>query len=215
LELAVEISPGRWVDLLLQAKRLYTGSSTYEQWKASQVDDLRAWADRRGSTPGMLLYNARVDPFSKGNSVIQGACSAGMVRMSLQKLPESPLPRPIAPLGITLVALPRLPIVLPVGLQGDALDAATVNEFASPWECMICDHWPVKGNLGHGGISPAEVRDSMPDWAVELAQLVGARGDDDIVVAPDTGEDSDERPEFSVVLPFSDPTSELEPSSGE
>lgn len=67
LELAVEVAPGQWLDLLLQAKTLKAvpGGHQYSEWKATQNAALSAWAlSHGGRTPGMLLYNDSVPPFS-------------------------------------------------------------------------------------------------------------------------------------------------------
>lgn len=75
LEVAIEVAPNRWIDLLLQAKRLkLTGTSdAYEGWnkptnqnKSTQNQDLVTRAQQEGRIPGMLLYNSLVPPFIDG-----------------------------------------------------------------------------------------------------------------------------------------------------
>lgn len=83
LELNVEIAPGRWLDLLLQAKRLYPRRSVparYNGWDQQQSAALVAWARTHGSrVPGMLLYNGLSQPFTQNKSPVTYAdfhCSA-------------------------------------------------------------------------------------------------------------------------------------------
>ncbi|KAA1376343.1 hypothetical protein [Aeromicrobium fastidiosum] len=65
LELAVEIGPGLWLNLLLQAKALKVSksSATYSRWSPSQNQKLIDWANAHGRVPGMLLYNDLFPPF--------------------------------------------------------------------------------------------------------------------------------------------------------
>jgi hypothetical protein len=62
LELSIEISPGKWLNLLLQAKALKP-SGKYNAWKPAQNANLIAWAKSHDLIPGMLLYNDVVPPF--------------------------------------------------------------------------------------------------------------------------------------------------------
>ena len=64
LELSIEISPGKWLNLLLQAKALKP-SGKYNAWKPAQNANLIAWAQSHKLVPGMLLYNDVVPPFVK------------------------------------------------------------------------------------------------------------------------------------------------------
>jgi len=64
LELSIEISPGKWLNLLLQAKALKP-SGKYSAWKPAQNSNLIAWARSHNLVPGMLLYNDVVPPFVK------------------------------------------------------------------------------------------------------------------------------------------------------
>jgi len=64
LELSIEISPGRWLNLLLQAKALKP-SGKYSAWKPAQNSNLIKWARGHNLVPGMLLYNDVVPPFVK------------------------------------------------------------------------------------------------------------------------------------------------------
>jgi hypothetical protein len=64
LELSIEISPGKWLNLLLQAKALKP-SGKYSAWKPAQNLNLIRWARGHNLVPGMLLYNDVVPPFVK------------------------------------------------------------------------------------------------------------------------------------------------------
>jgi hypothetical protein len=67
LELAVEVIPGQWLDLVLQAKTLKAVGNGYEysEWKMTQNLALIEWARANGGrTPGTLLYNDAVLPFA-------------------------------------------------------------------------------------------------------------------------------------------------------
>lgn len=64
LELSIEISPGKWLNLLLQAKALKP-SGEYSAWKPAQNSNLINWARGHNLVPGMLLYNDVVPPFVK------------------------------------------------------------------------------------------------------------------------------------------------------
>lgn len=88
LELNVEIAPGRWLDLLLQAKRLYPRqrvASRYDEWKQQQTANMVAWAATHGHRiPGLLLFNGLCQPFTKKKAPVSfgdfhcsafGACS--------------------------------------------------------------------------------------------------------------------------------------------
>ena len=68
LELAVEVRPTTWIDLLLQAKRISEPipghAARYGEWKPTQIRNLRRWAADNGDRdPGVLLYNAEIPPF--------------------------------------------------------------------------------------------------------------------------------------------------------
>lgn len=67
LQLAVR-TPAGWVNLLLQAKRLFppasaNGTDFYKSWDAIQNAHLVNWAAAHSQTPGMLLYNDLCAPF--------------------------------------------------------------------------------------------------------------------------------------------------------
>jgi hypothetical protein len=204
LEMAVDVAPNVWVDLLLQAKRIYP-NSTYREWKQSQIDKLRSWAFLNNRTPGMLLYNAEILPFGAPQTEVElGACCHPFVCCWARDWPQSPktgpwsAPNEKSPLAITLVILPDYSQPFPSDLHGDRLPTAVVNKYASPLECIFCpshitrrakatDSQPPKRH------SPIPVKDHIPGWAAELQGRIGQR----------TPADLEERTSnYSLVLPF-------------
>lgn len=66
LELCIEVAPGKYCDLVLQAKRLAVNTSgcpEYKGWDPANNQQLIKWAQTSGQTPGMILYNEELDPF--------------------------------------------------------------------------------------------------------------------------------------------------------
>lgn len=66
LELCIEVAPGKYCDLVLQAKRLAvttSGYAEYKGWDKANNQQLINWAKTMGQTPGMILYNEEVDPY--------------------------------------------------------------------------------------------------------------------------------------------------------
>lgn len=68
LQLATRTPAGLWINLLLQAKRLYPPTvrgqqPRYQSWKKTQNRNLLDWAAQHNHTPGMLLYNDLCGPF--------------------------------------------------------------------------------------------------------------------------------------------------------
>jgi hypothetical protein len=65
LELAVEVAPGAWIDLALQAKKFKPDSGKYDGWDPRQNRMLVQWAHKNGRrAAGMLLYNSSDPPFA-------------------------------------------------------------------------------------------------------------------------------------------------------
>jgi hypothetical protein len=180
IELAVEVAPGSWVDLLLQAKRIFEGPAgrdgVYEGWRVKQIRHLRRWAASNGGrTPGMLLYNAAVPPFgAPPNDVILGACGMSPLRCHGWQWPRWMPPDRRSPLGITLVALPEHGVRLPLLLSGDALPANVVNQYASPLECIFCPGRLAGSTVSCQGsgeslaVLPIFPRNTIPEWADTL-----------------------------------------------
>jgi hypothetical protein len=210
VELAVEVEPGRWVDLILQAKRLYesaSGAGRYREWKASQILAMRRWARDHGSrTAGMLLYNADIAPFDRvGAMVRQGMCHTR--QLQLVGDPAPPAGEHLAsPLGITVVLFPSLPTKIPPTLNQDGLAADAVNDFAFPFECLQCS----AGVSGHpiSRLSAVARLPEPPGWAAELLGTGRSNVVEESPAPPD-------RPEYSLVLPFVPPAqSTLADSTG-
>jgi hypothetical protein len=140
LEIAVQLRSGRWIDLLLQAKRLYesaSGTGVYQGWKASQIRAMRRWARTHGGrATGMLLYNADIPPFEPLNTFVsQGACHTRQMQLVRDSAPPSG-DHLSSPLGLTVVLFPGLPTNLPARLNHDGLSADVVNRDAFPFECL-------------------------------------------------------------------------------
>lgn len=212
VEIAVQRESGRWVDLLLQAKRLYqsaSGAGIYEGWKAGQVRTMRRWArDHGGRTAGMLLYNADIAPFDPvGTLVRQGMCHTRQLQFV-----DDPVPPPgdhlSSPLGITVVLFPTLPTNIPARLNRDGLAADLVNDDAFPFECLQC--------TGHGPrraiskLMAVERLSEPPSWAATLLQSEGLRDTEVLNVS----QRSLDRPEYSLVIPFAPPGQVSPPGDG-
>lgn len=217
LELAVEVTPGNWVDLLLQAKRLYEPhpgkNGAYEGWKMDQIKKLRRWAARNGDrTPGMLLYNAEIPPFvATRHDVALGGCDMSPIRCHGYRRPVWDPPDRRSPTGITLLVLPRLPSRLPRVLSVDSLPADLANQYASPLECIFCPGRLATATSTREEITkrPAvaiEPKSQAPEWAAMLLAAVegqadseGARPTSRVGLSPD---DNRWNAQCSVVLPY-------------
>jgi hypothetical protein len=221
IELAVEITPENWVDLLLQAKRIYEPrvgrNGAYEGWKENQIKMLRRWAADNGNrTPGMLLYNSEfVPPFVRpGRNVALGGCCMSPIQCHRYTWPiRSGPPDRRSPVGITLVILPRYHGKLSPSLAGDSLSADAVNRYASPLECIFCParlarvskSFPEKTGSPISVIRP---KNRIPQWAATLLAAVSEYSDTDraLAEAPSAGRyyrDEDHwDAQYSVVLPY-------------
>lgn len=184
LELAVEVTHGRWVNLLLQAKRIYEpaagGPGIYSGWKSSQIDALRRWARSENRTPGMLLYNAEVSPFGGfQTNVTLGGCCKGTLTHYGSKWPPSGMVKNGSPLAITFVILPDSPIALPGPLRGNSLPADVVNQFAAPIECIFCPNRQIDPSAttedakAQRRIPPIPLSAEIPTWAGRLMVTMG------------------------------------------
>lgn len=202
LELAVEVFPFVWVDLVLQAKRIYNDGK-YRGWKESQVQQLRSWAAANNRTPGMLLYNAEVAPFGGPQTkVTLGACCQSSTRCHGRRWPDWDQPNDRSPLAITLVILPDHGMELPKQLRGNCLSASAVNSYACPLECIFCPA-RVRGlarltatgdPLSAASLIPS--RDNIPDWAAELLYPQSRESRQSVDVSDSLGAN------YSLVLPF-------------
>jgi hypothetical protein len=224
IELAVEITPGNWIDLLLQAKRIYEPrvgrNGFYEGWKADQIKTLRRWAANNGNrTPGMLLYNSEVIlPFVRpGRYVALGGCCMSPIQCHRYSRPiRSSPPDRRSPVGITLVILPRYRAKLPSSLAGDSLSAVVVNQYASPLECIFCPARLTGAGKSFGGktgrpISVISPKNRIPQWAAILLAAVSEYADeyshvDTALEASSPGghyrDDNHWDAQYSVVLPY-------------
>jgi hypothetical protein len=224
IELAVEITPGTWVDLLLQAKRIYEPrvgrNGAYEGWNEDQIKALRRWAANNGNrTPGMLLYNAEVvPPFVRpGRYVALGGCCMSPIQCHRYSRPiRGGPPDRRSPLGITLVILPRYRAKLPASLAGDSLSADVVNQYASPLECIFCPARLTGASKSSGRktgrpISVIRPKSPIPQWAAELLATINEHDDEygGIVAVPEASslgrhyrDDNDWGAQCSMVFPY-------------
>lgn len=197
LELALEVAPGRWVDLLLQAKNLKRKrkGAEYTSWQRTQNGHLRTWAAAHGRTPGMLLYNELVSPFvattppatvSDYQCVAFGAC-LGANQIQLHDFATTASRWDIfqgTPGGVSLCMAPRL-------LDTDAPRVADIVHSHFPLEHLAhlsgCSHavsaGPESPDLTEPVPAVAEldtpiVRDGVPDWAVDLLEATRSSVDD-------------------------------------
>lgn len=204
LEMSIEVSPGRWIDLALQAKRLHPASGTYEGWNTTQINHLRRWANAHGGrTPGMLLYNAALAPFGPPGTfgIPMGACCSGPVRCHGWRWPRWMPPDDRTPAAVTLVILD------PEGVAPAAGSPSTLNNptpgqvmpWMQPLECLFC---PSAANSTHPSKIAASTR--PPDWAQSL--LATSPPVDDLGVAETAPADEDllDLAAFSLVMTHPD-----------
>lgn len=212
LELAVEVTSGRWIDLLLQAKRIYEPAlgdpGIYAGWKSSQIGDLRRWARKEHRTPGMLLYNAEVSPFGGFQTdVTLGGCCKGSLTCYGSKWPPPGMKKNGSPLAITFVVLSDLPAQLPSPLRGDSLPADVVNQFAAPIECILCPNRQsdpsstIKKTDTSHRISPIPLSPEIPTWANNLMMAMQLRRRNYSGIEPNLREEEHDA-DFSLVLPL-------------
>jgi len=212
LEIAVEVVPGTWIDLLLQAKRIFP-SGDYDGWKADQINDLRSWAAHNGDrTPGMLLYNAEIPPFGPPPQDVKfGGCGMNLIRCHGSQWPPWPPPNDSSPLGITLVVLPKHGNPLAPSLAWDALSASVVNQYASPLECIFCPRRLAGGTTTRHRndhiASAIEPKAAIPEWAHRLLAAVTQDGDDSVADRP-ASDDESWTARYSLVLPYVEQESE-------
>ncbi|QQU99973.1 hypothetical protein I6I64_00015 [Corynebacterium amycolatum] len=176
IEMAIEVAPGKWLDLALQAKKYSPATSNYKGWSKVQNGNLIRWANKNGGrTPGMLLYNSTDSPFCKvgRKTNIFGGCSVptskectGDKKLPLclnnvvrsNNIPPYPQDSPMA-IGISLDQT----------MMKNKEDAAPVNIQKSllPIECLFCGNWQ--------GRSAALLKSRTPIWADELIEMASGR----------------------------------------
>lgn len=170
LQMAVEVAPGQWMDLVLQAKKQDPARGDYPRWERGQIDDLRSWALRHGNRlPGLLLYNTDAAPFcapGPGTAVHLGRCCSTPNQCHGHEWPSWRLPDRRSSTAVTLCLLPPLPAPLDPAISGDRPPIADINDRAMPWECLFCP--TLRPGLT---LSP-----TPPAWAAELRERA-AQGD--------------------------------------
>lgn len=78
LELCIEVAPGKYCDLVLQAKRLSVksgSSSKYMGWNPSDNQQLIQWAQTNKQTPGMILYSEELPNLFPNLPLLNNICS--------------------------------------------------------------------------------------------------------------------------------------------
>jgi hypothetical protein len=207
LELAVEVASGAWVDLLLQAKRIFEHQpgpdGAYDGWKTTQVEDLRSWAAHYGGrTPGMLLYNAEIPPFgAPRHTMTLGGCCTSPLQCHGWRWPRWTPPDRRSPLGITLVVLPDYGTPLMPQLSGDAPTANVVNQYASPLECIFCPNRLVHDE-SDSRVSAIKLKREIPEWAADLLTAVTEEQTDATQTRPLPDDAELWHASYSLVLPY-------------
>jgi hypothetical protein len=200
LEMAVEVRPGRWVDLAIQAKRIYP-DGRYREWDPPQLAMLQSWASANGGrTPAALLYNAEFGPFGPPGTLVDlEACCQRSVMIHGWKWPRWPDPNGRSPAAITLVILPGGTSPMPSTIAVPGPPAMDVNEFAMPYECIFCERWEESGFPPNGSLAKLPLRDGMPDWASRLVSAIPNFPEGYLIEDP---QDYLTSAAFSVVLPY-------------
>jgi hypothetical protein len=217
IELAVEVTPGNWIDLLLQAKRIYEphrgSNGSYKGWKDGQVRALRRWAARNGDrTPGVLLYNAQVPPFvAPGHYVALRGCGMSPIQCHGWRWPKWNPPDRRSPTAVTLLILPAYGSRMPRSLSRDSISANIVNRYASPLECIFCPGRLTETNETCGGktgypICAIKPKNQIPQWAATLLATVEdqAEGEEAQLISGVRPSPDDDRwnAQYSIVLPY-------------
>lgn len=207
LELAIEVAPRKWLDLLLQAKSFKPATGTYEHWSEIQNAKLVDWARAHNRTPGMLLYNDLVPPFiARPEPKVDFACNVFSACKSVDRVqlgwwdaktwchgPER------TPAGLSMCLDQRQMALPPVKVT-----AMRNSHFQLEHLLHVSEH---DDDVSADGTTLSELtRPSPPGWA---ADLLGMR----VVPASDQGADSlvsdgDQSAEslsarVSAVIPFS------------
>lgn len=205
LELAVEVAPGRWLDLALQAKRFFpltelTGR--YNGWSTSQNLDLINWSKGNGArNPGMLLYNTEHSPFAgpQDTSIVFAGCCETPNTCHGWQWPRWTLPDHRTPMAVSLTVDQR---------AMRFLTAPTPEEIAPnciPLECIFCPNAPTQ----------SKTLSRAPAWAEVLVEESGDSADevddtpseellDDDGRVDSQAQANETAPAFSVVLGMSD-----------
>ncbi|MCS5506767.1 hypothetical protein [Curtobacterium flaccumfaciens] len=215
LELAIEVSPGTWFDLLLQAKAYKPRQATYDHWSPTQNNHLINWAKRDNRVPGMLLYNDLMQPFvNRAVEPMDFRCSVFGACKSIQRVqvqqwnttkhckgPEA------TPVGISMCLDQKQMLAPPVKLA-----AMRSSHFQLEHLLHMDEHMdPIDSG---GGTLAKLSRPSPPGWAVDL--LNEPSGDSSYSDVADAGGDESRRSQgtftarTSIVIPFTTPLDDVE-----
>jgi hypothetical protein len=210
LELAIEVSPGRWLDLLLQAKALKP-SGTYTSWSPEQNMKLIDWADDHGRVPGMLLYNDYVPPFVANPAFVTspdykcaafGACTqVRRTQIGWWGLNEHCFGPESTPAGISMCLDIDLMLASPVPVS-------TMRASHFQLEHLLHDS-EYSNPLGAGGATLDELlRPTAPAWARQLLdeqiQIDSGRDDGESTAAAGSPTTVEVAARASAVIPFRD-----------
>lgn len=171
---ALETDAG-WLHMLVQAKQI--GGKRFGVYPelrkpdaAQQADNLIHAARMFDALPVYALYNNNVPPFGpEGSRVQMGAC----LRTELTRGGvASGYPwNGYSPLGVTLAHAHDVRTeIIPAPAENQR--ATTLNDFAMPWECLLCPAWrPSRGKLP----KPSDVRElpSIAQAALTLGVYSG------------------------------------------
>lgn len=169
--LALEVEPGRWLNLVVQAKKLSRSGMYTEFRKAEarqQADHLLAEAALVGALPAYVFFNgSELAPL--GAILGMGGCR----RNPLVRQPSGPpwVSNRQTPAGCTIVHAERVEEML--AQRPRPTHPQDFSRTASPWECLLCP-------FGDGGGGFPDVLSGLnegagvtwlgapPDWARSL-----------------------------------------------
>jgi hypothetical protein len=188
LELAVEVAPGAWIDIALQAKKFSPAAGRYDGWSPRQNQLLASWVQANARrAAGMLLYNSSDPPFAPPgypSDMFRLCCSdTGCHGWRWPPL-RQPGPNGWSPLAISLI----LDISDPRVARLRNPTPARIADMVLPWECLFC---PTAQGRTLGAVIGAR-----PTW---VEPLTGSPDDESVAL--------ERRPQdasYSLVLGMSD-----------
>lgn len=206
LEVAIELSPGLWLDLLLQAKALKS-SGTYSSWSPQQNHKLISWATGHGRVPGMLLYNDLAPPFvavappaifADYACAAFGACpSVDRTQLGVWASSAYCVGPDRTPAGISLCLDQASMLAKPASL-------ASIYDFHFQLEHLLhsAEH-ALAIDVGGGTLNDL-VQPTRPPWATQLLESRVAQGQETVDVDPVPGDDrpTEAAARVSAVIPF-------------
>lgn len=136
---------GHWLTMWVQAKK-GTGTAfvRYDGLKgaANELQSIRLLinAHNQNAIPVYAFFNPRCAPFQPATSISFGACTRGEVLSCATGLPWEPdPPHPgCSRAGVTLADAVDVAVKAVFSDQAGRRNATTVNDYAMPWECLVC-----------------------------------------------------------------------------